>query len=86
MARIIHDWRERDRSKVQELANGIREMATGMRAADVVMVLASVITSVVCETSRNHETARGIIKSLNEEMLLALERTQRPDWPTEHQP
>jgi hypothetical protein len=83
--RDIHDLPERDPAKVQELANAIRELATGMRAADVVKALASVITSVVCETSRNRRAAHAIIAALNEEMLLAVERSQRPDWPIERQ-
>ena len=83
--RDIHDLPERDPAKVQELANAVREMTAGMRAADVVKALASVITSVVCETSRNRGTAHEIIASVNEEMLLAVDRAQRPGWPTERQ-
>ncbi len=51
---------ERDPAKVEALANAVREMVTGMRAADVVKALASVITTVVCDTSRNRETAQAI--------------------------
>jgi hypothetical protein len=79
----MHDLPERDQAKVQELANAVREMAAGMRAADVVKALASVITSVVCETSGNRDTAHAIIASVNEEMLLAVNRAQRPGLPTE---
>jgi hypothetical protein len=81
----IHDLPERDPAKVQELANAVREMAAGMRAADVVKALASVIASVVCEASRNRATAHAIIASVNEEMQLAIDRAQRPDWLIERQ-
>jgi hypothetical protein len=81
----IRDLPDRDPAKVQELANAVREMAAGMRAADVVKALASVITAVVCETSGNRGTAHAIIASVNEEMLLTVERAQRPGWPPERQ-
>jgi hypothetical protein len=54
------DLLERDPAKVEALANAVREMATGMRATEVVKALASVITAVVCDTSRNRETAQAI--------------------------
>jgi hypothetical protein len=57
------DLPERDPVKVEALANAVREMARGMRAADVVKALASVITSVVCDTSRNRVTAQAIVAS-----------------------
>jgi hypothetical protein len=44
------DLPQRESAKVEALANAIRELATGMRAADVVKALASVITAVVCDT------------------------------------
>jgi hypothetical protein len=72
---------ERDPAKVVALANVVREMATGMRAADVLKALASVITAVVCDTSRNRETAQAIVASLSDEMLIAVNQAERPGWP-----
>jgi hypothetical protein len=74
------DVPERDRAKVEALANAIRELATGMRAADVVKALASVITDVVCDRSRNRETAQAIIASVGDEMLIAVNQAERPGW------
>ena len=71
---------ERATEKVEVLANTVREMATGMRAADVMQALASVIVHVACETSSNRATAHAIIASLSEEMIEAVSERQRPDW------
>jgi hypothetical protein len=75
------DLPQRESAKVEALANAIRELATGMRAADVVKALASVITAVVCDTSRNRETAQPIIASVGDEMLIAVNQAERPGWP-----
>jgi hypothetical protein len=65
------------------MANVVREMATGMRAADVVKALASVITTVICDTSRNRATAHAIVASLSDEMIIAVNQAQRPGWTAE---
>jgi hypothetical protein len=74
------DVPQRDSAKVEALANAIRELATGMRAADVVKALASVIAAVVCDCSRNRETAQAIIASVGDEMLIAVNQAERPGW------
>lgn len=73
----------RGRPKVEALAEAVRDMAAGMRIVDVVQALASVITTVVCDTSGNRDTARAIVEALGEEMLSAVDVAERPGWPTE---
>jgi hypothetical protein len=75
------DLPERAPAKVEALANAVREMATGMRRADMVNALASVITTVVCDTSHNRDTAQAIVASLSYEMLVAVNQAERPGWP-----
>jgi hypothetical protein len=77
-----HDPHNPDPTKVKALAEAVRDMADGMRIADVVQALASVITTVVCDTSRSRDTARAIVESVGEEMLSAVDEAQRPGWPT----
>ena len=58
--------------------DAVREMSAGMRAADVVVqALASVVTSVACETSRNRDTARAIVLSDGKEMVAAVDQAER---------
>jgi hypothetical protein len=77
-----YDLPNRDPTKIKGLAEAVRNMTAGMRAADVVQALASVITTVVCDTSRNRNTARAIIEAVGEEMLSAVDEAERPSWPT----
>lgn len=80
-----YDLPKRDPANVKALADAVRDMAAGMRIADVVQALASVITTVVCDMSRNRATARAIVECVGEEMLSAIDEAERPGWPTERQ-
>ena len=73
----------RDPVKIKALAEAVRDMTAGMWTADVVQALASVITTVVCDTSRSRDTARAIVESVGEEMLSAVDEAERPGWPTQ---
>ena len=77
-----YDLPNRDLAKVKALAQAVRDMTAGIRSADVVEALASVITTVVCDTSRNRDTARAIVEAVGEEMLSAVDEAERPGWPT----
>lgn len=77
------DLPDQNQAEVKGLAEAVRDMAAGMRISDVVQALASVITTVVCDTSRNRDTARAIVEALGEEMLSAVDEAERPGWPTE---
>jgi hypothetical protein len=77
------DLLKRDPASVKALADAVRDMAAGMRVADVVQALASVITTLVCDISRNRATARAIVECVGEEMLSAIDKAERPGWPTE---
>jgi hypothetical protein len=78
-----YDLPKREPAKINTLAEDVRDMAAGMRIADVVQALASVITTIVCDTSRNRTTARAIVEAVGEEMLLAVDEAERPGWQTE---
>jgi hypothetical protein len=78
-----HDLPNRDPARIKALAEAVLDMAAGMWAADVVHALASVITTVVCDTSRNRDTARAIVEAVGEEMLSGVDEAERPGWPTE---
>jgi hypothetical protein len=78
-----YDLPNRDPAKIRALAEAMRDMAAGMWSADVVQALASVITSIVCDTSNSRATARAIVESVGEEMLSAVDEADRPGWPTE---
>jgi hypothetical protein len=80
---MTYNFPNRDRAKVEALAEVVRDMAAGMRITDVVQALASVLTTVVCDTSRNRATARAIVEAVGEEMLLAVDGAERPGWLTE---
>jgi hypothetical protein len=77
-----YDLPHRDAAKVKALADAVRDMTAGMRIVDVVQALASVITTVVCDMSRNRDTARAIVEAVGEEMLSAVDEAERPGWPT----
>jgi hypothetical protein len=77
-----YDLPKRDPAKVKALAKAVRDMTAGMRTADVVQALASVITTAVCDTSGNRDTARAIVEAMGEEMLSAVDEAERPGWPT----
>jgi hypothetical protein len=79
------DLPQRDPGKVEAVTNAVREMATGMRAADMVNALASAITTAVCDTSPNRDTAQAIVASLSYQMLVAVNQAERPGWPAERQ-
>jgi hypothetical protein len=76
-----HDLPNRDPAKIKALAEAVLDMTAGMRIADVVHALASVITTVVCDISRNRDVARAIVESVGEEMLSAVDEAERPGWP-----
>jgi hypothetical protein len=78
-----YDLPNRDPAGIKALAAAVREMTAGMWTADVVQALASVITTVVCDTSRNRDIARAIVEAVGEEMLSAVNGAERPGWPTE---
>jgi hypothetical protein len=78
-----NDLPNRDPVKIKALAEAVRDMTAGMWTADVVQALASVITTVVCDTSRSRDTARAIVESVGEEMLSAVDEAERPGWPTQ---
>jgi hypothetical protein len=78
-----YDLPNRDPAKVKALAEAVRDMTAGLRVADVVQALASVITTIVCDTSRSRDTARAIVEAVGEEMLSAVDEAERPGWPTE---
>jgi hypothetical protein len=80
---MSHELPNRDPDKIKALAEAVRDLAAGMPIADVVHALASVITTAVCDTSRNRDTARAIVESLGEEMLSAVDEAERPGWPPE---
>jgi hypothetical protein len=77
-----HDLPNRDPAKIEALAEAVRDMTTDIWAADAVQALASVITTIVCDTSRNRDTARAIVEAVGEEMLSAVDEAERPGWPT----
>jgi hypothetical protein len=76
------DWPNQNPAEVKALAEAVRDMTNGMQIFDVVQALASVITTAVCDMSRNRDTARAIIEALGEEMLSAVDQAERPGWPT----
>jgi hypothetical protein len=77
------DLPNQDPSKVNALAEAVRDMTAGMRIVDVVQALASVIATIVCDTSKTRDTARAIVEAVGEEMLSAVDEAERPGWPTE---
>jgi hypothetical protein len=79
-----YDLPNRDPARIKALAGAVRDMTAGMWSADVVQALASVITTIVCDTSRSRDTARAIVESVGEEMLSAVNEAERPGWPREH--
>jgi hypothetical protein len=54
------DLPQRDSAKVEALANAIRELATGMRAADVVKALASV-SAYIAATTDAADSAQALL-------------------------
>jgi hypothetical protein len=58
-----YDLPKRDPAKVKALAKAVRDMTAGMRTADVVQALASVITTAVA-TRRETATRHGPLSRL----------------------